>query len=144
MSNAASDYIKHIQVYNRSRQGCVSNLYNFQKNFGRVSFVFRTIQNNPARRKYQQRPHRANKTTYIHMRADKAAKAGGTAQHTNHTSLIERTGHNPHTYIHRPLNRMTESYDGTGPRRTPEQIYTMQRTNIYTKSRLRNKGEHSK
>ena len=116
---------------------------NFRKILAEFSLFFWRSKNNPARRKYQQRPHRANRTTYIYMRADKAAMAVETAQHTYHTSLTKPTGHNPHTYIHRPLNRMTESYDGTGPRRTPEQtnIYNKR---IYTKSRLRNKGEHSK
>ena len=67
------------------------------------------------------------------MRADKAAMAGETAQHTYHTSLTKPTGHNPHTYVHRPLNRQTESYDETGPRRTQINTYLYNKRELYHK-----------
>ena len=41
---------------------------------------------------------------------------------TYHTDITEQDPDTTHIYVHRPLTEPTESYDGTGPRRTPEQI----------------------
>ena len=47
--------------------------------------------------------------------------------------------HDPQ-YVYRPLTNITKSYDGTGPRRTPEQIYICTTVEYVPKIWLLNKG----